>query len=221
VAAKGGRPPKYDPARMLPVVTAMAKLGATDMEVAQALKVSITTVELWARTHRPFLRALKPPKAVADDRVERSLFRRATGYTYDSEEVFTYDHVETVTRKAEDGKDEQVVTREKRVLRVPVVKHVEPNPVSIIFWLKNRRKDRWRDFKATELSTPPGRPLEVDARGPGEAELIGEYFERLRRASGEPAPGSASGADSGAHPGVGASGPEPEGQGSGKAPRKG
>lgn len=207
-----GRPSSYDPKRVLPVVRAMAKLGATDVEVAAALGVSLGTVELWARTHPDFLRALKPPKRVADDRVERSLYSRATGYSYDSEELIPYDHIEV--KKDEHGK-ETIIVKEKRVLRAPIVKHVPPSDTACIFWLKNRRKDRWRDFKATELSTAPGRPLEVAHNAPGEAELIGAYYQRLSRQQGEPANGGAPGANPSAAPGVGKGGQGTDGPASG------
>lgn len=218
-----GQPTKYDPDRMLPVVRSMAKLGATDLEIAQALRVSLGTVELWCRTHKEFLRAVKPPKAVADDRAERSLYRSATGYSYDSEELFLVDVVEVRKIPGKNPKDKPttLTTRTKRVLREPIIKHEAPRPISLIFWLKNRRKDRWRDFKATELSTPPGKPFEVAHGGPGEPELIGQYYERLRRAGRPAAAGSAPGADPGADPGVGESGQPPEGQGGGPPSGKG
>jgi hypothetical protein len=208
---------------MLPVVRAMARLGATDMEIAQALRVSISVVELWCRVHKEFLRAVKPPKGVADDRAERSLFRSATGYSYESEELFL---VDVVTEKKVPGEKPEdrptiVTTRTKEVIRAPVVKHQAPHPTSLIFWLKNRRKDRWRDFKATELSTPPGKPFEVIHGGPGEPELIGQYYERLKRAGRPAAPGSPARAHPGADPGVGEGGQEPQGQGGRPAPGKG
>lgn len=220
---KGGRPPKYDPERMLPVVRSMAKLGATDMEIAQALKVSIGAVELWCRTHKEFLRAIKPAKAVADDRAERSLYRSATGYSYDSEELFLVDVVEEKKVPGKDPKDKPTIitTRTKKVIREPIIKHEAPRPISLIFWLKNRRKATWRDFKATELSTPPGKPFEVSHGGPSEPELIGQYYERLKRAARPAAPGGAAGADPGADPGVGEGGQPPQGQGGRPPPGKG
>lgn len=39
----------------------------------------------------------------------------------------------------------------------------EGNPTAIIFGLKNRASDEWRDVKATELSGPGGGPVEVKA----------------------------------------------------------
>ena len=58
-------------------------------------------------------------------RVENALFKRATGYT------------EIVTEIIEGGKDgRRVKTTEK---------HIPPDTASIIFWLKNRCPDKWRD----------------------------------------------------------------------------
>ena len=37
------------------------------------------------------------------------------------------------------------------------------NPTSIIFGLKNRAADEWRDVKATEISGPDGGPVSVKA----------------------------------------------------------
>jgi hypothetical protein len=38
------------------------------------------------------------------------------------------------------------------VKTVEYKEHVPPNPTSIIFWLKNRRPDRWRDKHDVETS---------------------------------------------------------------------
>lgn len=53
-------------------------------------------------------------------------FRRATGYTYDSEKVF---HT---------GK------------RMPVVEHVPPDVGAAVKWLQNRRPDQWRETKVVQ-----------------------------------------------------------------------
>lgn len=38
------------------------------------------------------------------------------------------------------------------------------NPTAIIFGLKNRAADEWRDVKATEISGPDGGPMQVEAQ---------------------------------------------------------
>jgi len=64
-------------------------------------------------------------KTDADARVEASLYHRALGYSYDSEEVR--------------------VLRDGQVIRVPIRVHMPPDTTAGIFWLKNRQPERWRD----------------------------------------------------------------------------
>lgn len=177
----GGRPTKYLPS-FVRKAKALAKLGATEREIAEFFDVDEETLRRWKHRYPKFCGALKVGKAPADARVEQSLYRRATGYSFNSEKIFQY---------------------EGREVRVPYVEHVPPDTTAAIFWLKNRRRDRWRDFKATEISTPPGRPLEFDAKVKGEPELIGAYYARLGAAA------AASGAldsDPDPDPGVGTGG---------------
>ena len=37
------------------------------------------------------------------------------------------------------------MTKEGEVVRAPFVEHVPPDVTAQIFWLKNRRPDKWRD----------------------------------------------------------------------------
>lgn len=37
-----------------------------------------------------------------------------------------------------------------KVVETPLIKHYPPDPTSMIFWLKNRQKDKWRDKQTTE-----------------------------------------------------------------------
>lgn len=186
----GGAPPKYS-LEIVRIAKAMAKLGATQREIALAVGVTEKTFSLWMHEKPKLSAAVKPGKRAADERVERSLYQRATGYSFDSEKIFQYEGEE---------------------VRVPYVEHVPPSDTAMIFWLKNRRRDRWRDFKATELSTPPGKPIEIKGRGIGEPELIGEYFRRLGILAA--ATGSSDGADTGTDSGVGEGGSGTTGQGS-------
>src|SRR5882762_2982318 len=156
----GGQPTKYR-GHFVAIAKMLSRKGATDFEIATALGVTRQTFYLWMQTHPKFFDAVKLGKAPPDKRTERSLFERANGYSFPSEEMFLVDEViETPAPTAADPKA-VVITRTKKVLRVPTVKHVPPSDTAIIFWLKNRRKDKWRDYKAVELSTDPKRPLGV------------------------------------------------------------
>lgn len=133
----GGRPEAYEP-RFVTIARAMALQGATDEEIAVALDVSVRTLYLWKARHEEFSAALKAQKDIADDRVERSLYNRAVGYTYDAVKIF-------LPR----GAVEPVI--------VPYKEHVPPDPGAAFNWLRNRRKDTWRDSK--ELTGADGAPL--------------------------------------------------------------
>lgn len=102
----------------------MCLLGATDTDLARALGVSVATISNWKNQHPEFLEALKEGKDFADAKVAMSLYRRATGYTVPDVHVSNYQGQVTLT---------------------PIKKHYPPDPTSMIFWLKNRRPDFWRD----------------------------------------------------------------------------
>jgi hypothetical protein len=104
----------------------MAYLGATDRDLAAAFNTTITTIDNWRAKHPEFLGALKLGKNEADNRVERSLYQKAVGYSYDAVKIF-------------------MPAGAKRPVIVPYREHVPPSDVACIFWLKNRDPAKWRD----------------------------------------------------------------------------
>ena len=93
--------------------------------------VSLSAIEKWKRQREDFRNALKVGKAEADNRVERSLYERANGYSYDAVKIF-------------------MPAGAKKPVYAPYVEHVPPSDVACIFWLKNRRPDLWRDTHQLE-----------------------------------------------------------------------
>lgn len=124
-----GRPTEYD-SSYPEVATKLCKLGAKDVELADFFGVSVTTITNWKTAHPEFLAAIKTAKAEADARVERSLYERATGYSYDAVKILT------VSLGNNSGSEVQ---------QVPYREHVPPDPTSMIFWLKNRQPKKWRE----------------------------------------------------------------------------
>jgi hypothetical protein len=104
----------------------LAMLGATDAEIADFYDVDVRTIYRWKNTHDAFCQALKAGKQQADDRVERALYHRAVGYEQESVKIFM-----------PAGAEEPVYA--------PYVEKIPPSDTAAIFWLKNRRKDEWRD----------------------------------------------------------------------------
>jgi hypothetical protein len=71
---------KYNKFTMLPVITAMAKIGATNADMAAALDISLATFYVWCNQFPELHEAVHVGKDQFDARVERSLAERAIGY---------------------------------------------------------------------------------------------------------------------------------------------
>lgn len=143
----GGRPPKYKDEYADQAVK-LCELGATDEELADFFKVNVRTIYRWQGVHPEFCQALKAGKSVADDRVVRSLYHKAVGYKHEAVKIF-------------------MPAGAEKPVYAPYTEHIPPSDTAIIFWLKNRRKEDWRDRQ--EFTGDNGGPLKFedvsDARG--------------------------------------------------------
>jgi hypothetical protein len=121
-------------------------LGATDKELADFFDVAESTIHLWKRDHPRFSESIKAGKIKADALVAHKLYHRAIGYKHDAVKILT----------VADGNNQG-----SHVEKVPYVEHYPPDPTSMIFWLKNRRPDLWRDKQDVELAGDAARPLTI------------------------------------------------------------
>ncbi len=126
---------KYEPI-YASVAEMLCKRGATAADLAEAFKVHVATIYRWRALHDDFAEATKIGKEAVDDRVEQSLLNRALGYDRRTEKVFQY---------------------EGRVVRAPTIEHIPGDVKAQQFWLKNRRKQDWRE--STEITGAGGQPL--------------------------------------------------------------
>lgn len=152
-AASQYRPEFADTAKLL------CQQGATDEDLADALEVSLITIKRWQSRYREFNDACTRGKNAADERVVRSLYARATGYTFDSEKI---------------------VVIEGEVVRLRTREHVPPDTTACIFWLKNRRSREWRDKTESDLT--------LNLRVMGDKVPLGEAqssFRQIRGATAE------------------------------------
>jgi hypothetical protein len=125
----GFRPEYAEQARKL------CELGATDIELADFFEVSDRTIYRWQAKHPEFCQALKAGKVSADERVERSLYHKAVGYSYDAVKIIT----------VAIGNNQGSEVRHEKYRE-----HVPPDTTAMIFWLKNRRPEAWRDKHEVE-----------------------------------------------------------------------
>lgn len=102
-----------------------ARDGLTDEQISRNMGIGTTTLYRWKDEFEEIRESLKRGKEVVDRQVENALLKRALGYEY-----------EEVKEKFEDG----VITE-----RTVTKKEVVPDTTAQIFWLKNRKPDKWRD----------------------------------------------------------------------------
>jgi hypothetical protein len=126
---KRGRKSLFRPECVL-IAKAAARFGAIEEEIADELNIGITTLERWKREKPELRRALNVGKQAADDQVEKSLYQRANGYSHPAVKIFMTRHGKTVEHQ--------------------YIEHYPPDVTAAVFWLRNRRPDKWRDVHNIE-----------------------------------------------------------------------
>jgi len=111
---------------------AFGRLGYIDEQIAEKLRICRKTLTNWKNAHPEFKKALNSGKSQVDDQVESALLKRALGYEIEEDKIMQY-------------MGDPVI--------VPTLKHYPPEVIACIFWLKNRRPDKWRDKQEIESNT--------------------------------------------------------------------
>lgn len=121
----------------LALIQAWARDGLTNEQISHNIGISSKTLYEWQNKYSEIRSALKKGKEVVDIEVENSLLKRALGYTY-----------EETTRELSKETGQLVVTK-------VVTKQAVPDTTAMIYWLKNRKPDLWRDkpTKENDLSS--------------------------------------------------------------------
>lgn len=123
----------------LTLLEGWAREGLTDEQLAEKMRIGVRTLYDWKLRYPQISQALKKGKEIVDIQVENALLKRALGYDYQEERV---------ERSAKDG-----------VKVVQTLKSVPPDVTAQIFWLKNRRPDRWRE--KPELAQDDGGGVQI------------------------------------------------------------
>lgn len=119
---------KLDIKDKLDLVEGWKRDGLTDEQIARNFGVNFKTVMKWKEDHSEFMEAIKKGKEVSDYELENALHKRATGYYY----------------------EEETVTNAGKVVKVKKYEHA--NPTSLIFALKNRLPNKYRDKVEQEIT---------------------------------------------------------------------
>ena len=118
-----GRPSRYkkeyaEQARKL------CLLGYKDTQLADFFEIQESTLNNWKKKHPEFMESLKAGKDLADVEVADTLYNRALGKVKVSEDKIS-------------NSGELIKTE----------RELAPDVTSMIFWLKNRQPELWRDKK--------------------------------------------------------------------------
>ena len=153
-----GRPSGYRAEYHIPWVRSLARTGLTVKEIAQEIGVAKSTLCKWVAENPDLSDDLNEGRSFADSKVEESLYKLAIGWKTETRR--------TVVSSDGDG---------QKPLRVEITEtEVAPNATACIFWLKNRKPDKWRDRKELEMSASLDSSMDE----------MNEYFDRKRRTEG-------------------------------------
>ena len=112
----------------LTLLEGWARDGLTDEQIAGNIGINTSTLYDWKNKFPKISEALKKGKEVVDIQVENALLKRALGYEFQE------------TRVEKSDKDGTKI--------IQTLKHIPADTTAQIFWLKNRRPDKWRDKPA-------------------------------------------------------------------------
>jgi len=121
-------------------IVRLAKFGFTDDQISEVFGITKQTLNNYKKYDPVFFDSLKASKLLADVDVIDSLYKRALGMKVKEEKAMS----------VSDGH------MGAHIEKVEVWKELPPDPTSMIFWLKNRQPDKFREkvehFSEQEIS---------------------------------------------------------------------
>ena len=114
-----------------------ARDGLTDEQIARKIGINPATLYKWLDKYGEIGKAIKKGKAPVDIEVENALLKKALGFS-----VKIKKPIKLRTKKQ--LKDKGTI-EEERIEYVDEEVYIPPDTTAQIFWLKNRRPDKWRD----------------------------------------------------------------------------
>ena len=151
---------KYD-THILPrleEIEGMCREGAPEEEIAKAMGIAYSTWNEYKKRSE-LSEALKKSRAAADYAVENALFRRCVGQTVKVKKNYklkTVRYDETTGKKVEEK--EYLEEREEE-------QYIPPDTAAQIFWLTNRKNDRWKNRQ--QVDQQGGLEISVKMDGTG------------------------------------------------------
>lgn len=121
-----------------------ARDGLTDEDIAKNMGINVRTLYTWRDKYDQIFQSLKEGKEVADRVIENALYKSAQGYKVTLKKAFKVHKIEydTKTGRRKREYDEIVQAEEEE--------YVPAQVTAQIFWLKNRKPEKWRDKPVDE-----------------------------------------------------------------------
>ena len=129
----------------LALLSAWARDGYTDKDIAGKIGISCSTFYDWKLKHPEFAEAIKKNKEIADYEVETSLFDSARGHVRTLKKP-----IKVKTVKSKGG----MRIEEERIEYVEEQIYIPPNVVAQAMWLKHRERAKWGDDQRATIEAP-------------------------------------------------------------------
>jgi len=117
-------------------------LGATDKDIADFFDVCEATINNWKIDYPEFLESIKKGKKIADIHIASKLFNKAEGAIVKTQQAFKKKKVywDNNGKRCE----------EEEIEIVDLEQEQPPDSTALIFWLKNRNPEFWKDKQIVE-----------------------------------------------------------------------
>jgi len=163
------------------LIQSLLQNGISLDEVAAKIGVTKSLILVWRNKYPKVKEAIIKGREPVDANVIASLYKNAIGYTYK----------ETVLEPARLTK-EQIEERGKMknpppiplVKKRAITKHVPPNVIAQIFWLKNRLPDDWKDRQNVSIASKVEYNIKLPPM-PSSLKKVGETVINSKEVQGE------------------------------------
>lgn len=135
-----GKGSAYNAKTFPPLARDLCLLGATNADLGEFFAHGERTVERWIREKPEFRAAVLEGRELADAKVAKSLYRRATGWEQPAVKIMQHEGQPVIVDYTE---------------RFPA------DTGAAIHWLNNRRPDNWRSRSTNEVFGKGGGPIQI------------------------------------------------------------
>lgn len=130
----------------LTLLEGWARNGLTDEQIAHNMGISVRSLYEYKERFPQILQSLKKGKEVVDFEVENALLKKARGHKEKVLKAFKI-------KKVKYNKDGKRISEIENIEYAEEEVYIPPDTLAQIFWLKNRKKEQWRDKQPEATNT--------------------------------------------------------------------